>query len=97
VGLLRPLFGRFLACQRGLRWYLELGFAASDWGNDVRIIGFNGTPSVLGWAGRLGALVPGVIHPAGALLAQLVLLGLACTESVMVYVFVGIENRTIWI
>ncbi len=43
------------------------------------------------------ALVNGVIHPAGALVAQLVLLGLACTESVMVHVVVVIENRMIWI
>jgi len=43
------------------------------------------------------ALVYCIVHPAGALLAQLVLLGLACTESVMVYVFVVIENRMIYI
>ena len=43
------------------------------------------------------ALVHGVIHPAGALLAQLVLLALACTEAVMVHVFVVIENRMILI
>jgi len=45
----------------------------------------------------LWALVHGVIHPAGALLAQLVLLGLACTEAVMVHVFVVIENWMILI
>ena len=43
------------------------------------------------------ALVHGVIHPAGALLALLALLALACTEAVMVHVFVVIENRMILI
>src|SRR5919107_1683239 len=60
-------------------------------------IGGSGAPSVFGRTGLLWALVPGVVHPAGALLAPLVSFGLACTESVMVYVFVVIENRRIWI
>src|SRR5215208_3073239 len=60
-------------------------------------IGGRGAPSVFGRAGLLRALVSVIVHPAGALLAQLVLLGLTGTEPVMVYVFVVIENRTIWI
>src|SRR5829696_9684965 len=103
VGLLRPLFGRFLAWRRGLIWNLGAGFSGLVCVNAFRVNGWRnngwrrGTPSVFGWAGLLWALVPGVVHPAGALLAQLVLLGLTGTEAVMVYVFVVIENRTIWI
>jgi hypothetical protein len=169
VGLLCPLFGRFIAARRGLIWNLGAGFSGlicviafrvngwrvndwrvNDWRvNDWRVnersrtpgvfgwaglygalvsvivhparqllalwlrrtcakpvmvhvfvvagIGGSGAPSVFGRTGLLWALVPGVVDPAGALLAPLVLFGLACTESVMVYVFVVIENRTIWI
>jgi hypothetical protein len=62
----------------------------------VHVFVVSGTPSVCGRAGLLRALVSVIVHPAGALLAQLVLLGLACTEPVMVDVFVVIENRLIW-